>query len=132
VLAVDLKRIVDDRGTLYAVELAELGIEPIRRIAFITGVVPGSSRGGHAHREQAEYVVCISGGVDVRLESRGVRTIVPLRVAGRIVQLPPGCWRELVGFAPGTVLALLSPHPFDESDYLRDYDEFRTWETRSE
>jgi WxcM-like, C-terminal len=33
-------------------------------------------------------------------------------------------WRELVNFADGTVCLVLASEPYDESDYIRDYDEY--------
>jgi len=95
---------------------------------LITEVPAGGSRGGHAHKRQYEYVICVSGGADVRLESRGELETVALRRPGRTLYLPAGYWRDLVAFAPGTVLAVLATEPFDEDDYIRDYDAFVRWE----
>jgi dTDP-4-dehydrorhamnose 3,5-epimerase-like enzyme len=124
----DLERIVDDAGTLYVGELARFRHGPFDRIVLITGVPAGGSRGGHAHKRQYEYVICVSGGVDVRLESRGELATVELRRPGRALYLPAGYWRDLVGFAPGTVIAMLANEPFDEDDYIRDHDAFVRWE----
>lgn len=124
----DLERIVDETGTLYVGELAQLRHGPFGRIVLITGVPPGGSRGGHAHKREDEYVICVSGGVDLRLESRGELATVQLRRPGRTLYLPAGYWRDLVHFAPGTVIAMLATEPFDEDDYIRDYDTFLRWE----
>lgn len=124
----DLERIADEAGTLYVGELARLRHGPFDRIVLITGVPAGGSRGGHAHKWQYEYVICVSGGVDVRLESRGALSTVALRRPGRALYLPAGYWRDLVGFTPGTVLAMLATEPFDEDDYIRDHEAFLRWE----
>jgi dTDP-4-dehydrorhamnose 3,5-epimerase-like enzyme len=124
----ELARIAGDTGTLYVGDLVELGLPPIRRIALITEVPAGSARGGHAHKTQNEYLVCISGSVDVRLESRGAIALIPLRAVGKVLYLPAGYWRDLINFAPSSVLALLATEPFDQDDYLQDYAEFVAWE----
>ncbi|HEY0614747.1 MAG TPA: FdtA/QdtA family cupin domain-containing protein [Candidatus Elarobacter sp.] len=123
-----LERIVDDAGTLYVGDLESRGIPPIRRVAFITDVPLAAARGGHAHKTQDEYLVCVRGGVDVCLESRGASAVVPLRTVGAVLHLPAGSWRDVLHFAPGTLLALLAPDPFDASDYIDDYPAFIRWE----
>ena len=125
----DLEHIADPTGTLYVGELAQRGRGPFDRFYFITGVPRGERRGGHAHIAQAEYLICIQGSVDVHVEAGGDAEIVPLDRPGRALYLPAGYWRELVDFAPGTVLAVLAIHPFSEADYIRDRDAFRRWET---
>ena len=35
-----------------------------------------------------------------------------------------GVWRTLDDFSSGAVCLLLASHPFDESDYIRDYSEY--------
>lgn len=127
----DLERIVDEAGTLYVGELAQLGHRPFQRIVLITGVPPGGSRGGHAHKRDDEYVICVSGGVDLRLESRGEVATVQLRRPGRALYLPAGYWRDLVHFTPGAVIAMLATEQFDEDDYIRDHDAFVRWEAGS-
>jgi dTDP-4-dehydrorhamnose 3,5-epimerase-like enzyme len=124
----DLERMVDDEGTLYVGELARFHHGPFGRIVLIAGVPPGGSRGGHAHKRQYEYLICVHGGADVRLESRGEVATVELRRPGRTIYLPAGYWRDLVAFTPDTVLAMLATEPFDESDYIRDHDAFVRWE----
>ncbi len=127
----DFTHLADEAGSLYVGTLAQLGLAAFDRICFITGVPAGGSRGGHAHKRQVQYVVCVRGGVDVRLESRRRRAVVPLRQAGRGLCLPAGSWRELMNFAPETVLLLLAAEPFDEGDYIRDYSAFVAWESRA-
>ncbi len=124
----DLEHIGDPTGTLYVGELAQRGTGPFDRFYFIAGVPRGERRGGHAHIAQAEYLICIQGSVVVHLEAGGDGEVVLLDRPGRALFLPAGYWRELVEFAPGTVLAVLAEHPFSEADYIRDRDAFRRWE----
>jgi hypothetical protein len=34
-------------------------------------------------------------------------------------------WHEMRDFSPDCVLVVLASEPYDEADYIRDYDEFR-------
>lgn len=124
----DLERIADGSGTLYVGELARRGAGSIERFFLIASVPPGRSRGGHAHREQSEYVVAVHGRVDVRLESRGNVWFVALDRVGRTLYVPPGYWLDLFNFSDDAVLGVLSTHPFDESDHIRDRAAFLRWE----
>ena len=36
-------------------------------------------------------------------------------------------WREMFDFSPDAVLMVLASELYDESDYIRDYDEFRAY-----
>ena len=36
----------------------------------------------------------------------------------------PGIWRELDDFSSGSVCLVLASHVYDESDYIRDFQEF--------
>jgi quercetin dioxygenase-like cupin family protein len=124
----DLERIAGPSGTLHVADLVLRGHGPFSRIFFLTGVPRGHARGGHAHKEQAEYLICIQGTVDVRIESRGCADVVVLGRPGRALYLPPGCWLDLLNFSDDAVLAVLSADSFDESDYIRDRAAFSRWE----
>jgi dTDP-4-dehydrorhamnose 3,5-epimerase-like enzyme len=128
----DLETIADPSGTLHVGELSARGTGPFDRFYFITGVPAGQRRGGHAHKEHSEYLICVQGSVTVHLERLGKRDVVILDDPGRALYLPRGYWRELIDFAPGTVLAVLASHPFSESDYIRDVEAFRRWENGEE
>jgi len=123
----DLQQIADPTGTLYVADFARRGGSPCSRFFFISGVPRGERRGGHAHKRQAEYLVCVHGSLDVHVESRGVVEAVPLH-EGRALFLPGGHWLDLTNFSSDAVLAILVAHPYDESDYIRDRDAFRRWE----
>ncbi|HZW53121.1 MAG TPA: FdtA/QdtA family cupin domain-containing protein [Candidatus Elarobacter sp.] len=124
----DLERIAATSGTLHVADFALRGYGPFSRIFFLSGVPRGHARGGHAHKTQSEYVICIQGSVEVCVETRGVSDVVVLGRPGRALFLPPGCWVDLVNFSDDAVLAVLSADSFDESDYIRDRAAFRRWE----
>jgi len=123
-----LERIVDESGTIHVGELTSRGTGSFDRFYFITDVPWGERRGGHAHRAQHEYVICLRGSVTVHIEARGRRDAVELSDPGRALYLPAGYWRDLVDFSADAVIAVLASHPFSEADYIRDLDDFHRWE----
>jgi hypothetical protein len=40
------------------------------------------------------------------------------------LHIPTGIWRELENFSSGAVCLVLASDVFEESDYIRDYNEF--------
>ena len=38
--------------------------------------------------------------------------------------IPAGMWREMVNFSTNSLALVLSSTPYNEGDYIRDYDEF--------
>lgn len=124
----NLDRFEDPSGKLYVAELSEHGGGSFNRIYFVTDVPPGHSRGGHAHKQQSEYLIAVQGSVEVHVEGHGSSNVVALDRPGRALYLPRGYWRDLVRFSDGAVLAVLACDSFDESDYIRDRGEFHRWE----
>ena len=96
----------------------------IRRVYYLYGVPEGAERGGHAHRDLEQLLVAVSGRFDVVLDDGEARRSVPLASPDRGLYLPRMVWRELTGFSSGAVCLVLASEPYDEADYIRDYDEF--------
>lgn len=58
--------------------------------------------------------------VDDGLESREIHLSRP----NQALHLGPMIWHEMRDFSPDCVLLLLADAPYDEADYIRNYDEF--------
>jgi len=52
------------------------------------------------------------------------RRTIPLNRAYYGVYLPPMIWRELVNFSSGGICVVLASQPYDEADYIREYEDF--------
>ena len=101
----------------------ELPIE-IRRVFYIYEVPAGAVRGGHAHHRMNELIVAVSGCFDVELTDGKTTTTVTLRRPTEGLFIPAGVWRSLSNFSSGCVALTLCDTDYDESDYIRDYNEF--------
>lgn len=97
----------------------------IARIYYLYDVPGGATRGGHAHRELEQVIVAMSGSFEVRLDDGGEQRSVTLNRSYIGLRIVPMIWRELVNFSSGSVCMVFASAPYDESDYYRDYDEFR-------
>ncbi len=100
----------------------------VRRVFTITAP-EGTTRGYHAHRRQQQFLVCVSGAVEVVVDDGAGRRGVVLDSPGQGLYVPAGIWAEQTYRADASVLMVLCDSPYDEADYIRDRDQFRRFKT---
>lgn len=117
--------ITDARGNLSF--LNELDQVPfaIARAYFLWAVPEGAHRGGHAHKHLQQFLIAINGALDVVLSDGVAERRVRLDTPTAGLLIGSLVWRELENFSPGTVLLVLASAPYDEWDYIRDFEEFK-------
>lgn len=115
--------IEDYRGNIGVVEKDTVPFA-IKRVYYLFDVPSSASRGGHAHKEQAALLIPLSGSFDVVLHDGKNRKTVTLNKPDKGLLIPKNTWRELENFSSGAVCMVISSGEFDESDYVRDFDEF--------
>ncbi len=114
----------DERGQLVALE-EKIDIPfRIKRVYYMYDTADGVHRGFHAHKALEQILVCVHGSCKVLLDNGTEKKIVPLERPYEGVYVPSGMWREMYDFSPDAVLLVLASELYDESDYIRDYDEF--------
>jgi uncharacterized RmlC-like cupin family protein len=86
----------------------------------------GEQRGGHAFREQEEFVVALSGSFDVVINYGSYEEKFHLNRSYFGIYIPKGLWRHMENFSTNSVVMVLSSTPYSESDYIRDFDEYKT------
>ena len=121
---IDLPVVADPRGNLC---FAESGVHvpfKIERVYYLYDVPSGSVRAGHAHKALQQLLLPLSGSFDVRLNDGLREEVVSLNRPSRGLYIGPRMWRELENFSSGSVCAVLASTVYDESDYLRDKDDF--------
>lgn len=128
---VDVPVLSDALGSIGVVEGAVLLPFDVKRFYFIHSVPAGAARGSHAHRYLHQLVLAVSGSVNVELDDGVTVQSFALTSPAVGLHIPPGYWRTLTDFAPNSVVAVLASHEYDETDYIRDYDEFLSWSRRA-
>lgn len=116
--------IAEPRGQLSFMEGESHIPFAIKRVFIIAGVPPDGRRGGHAHRSLGEVIIALTGSLEVSLDDADERAEVRLSRPDKGLYIPPMVWAEEGQFAPGTIVLVLASAPYDESDYVRDYDAF--------
>lgn len=121
---IDLPKILDKRGNLSIIE--ELRHIPfkIARTYWIYDVPGGERRGGHAYKENEEFIVALSGSFDVVIDNGKVRTTYALNRSYYGLYVPKGLWREMNNFSTNSLALVLASMPYDAEDYIYDYQEF--------
>jgi len=96
----------------------------VLRTYFLYDIPGGEDRGGHAHKELQQLLIAASGSFDVLIDDGNVKRTISLNRPYYGLLVIPGIWRELNNFSSGSVCLVLASRNFDETDYIRDYDEF--------
>ena len=121
---VDIPKITDVRGNLGVIEKDTIPFE-IKRVYYLFDVPSTAYRGGHAHIDQIELLVALSGSFDVKLHNGTEETFVTLNKPDKGLLIEKGMWRELENFSSGAVCLVLASDIFDEADYIRDFEMFK-------
>ncbi len=117
---IDIPKISDPRGNLAVIEKDCIPY-PVKRVYYLYDVPSDAFRGGHAHIEQQEFLVAVSGSFEVVLDDGETKQRVMLNKPNKGLLIPTGVWRELDNFSSGAVCLVFASDHFDETDYIREY-----------
>jgi len=122
-----LSKVHNRAGNLTVIEGEESLPFSVSRIYYLYDIPGGETRGGHAHKECHQVIIAVSGSFEIEMDDGKVRRTVVLNRPYYGLHLPPGIWASEKGFSSGAVCLVLASHKYDESDYIRQYDEFVTY-----
>lgn len=123
---IDFQSLGDERGELVALEIGMEKAVPfdIKRVYYIYRTAEGVSRGYHAHKNLKQVAISVSGQCRIVLDNGLEREDVWLNSPTRGLLIESMTWREMHNFSDDCVLLVLASEHYDESDYIRDYQEF--------
>jgi hypothetical protein len=122
---IELPSVEDPQGNLVFGEGERQVPFSIARAYHVYGVPAGAQRGGHAHREIEQLVIPLSGGFEVAADDGAQRRAFSLDDPRFGLYLPAMIWHDLAGFRADSAYYVLSSGRYDESEYLRDREEFQ-------
>ncbi len=117
--------IPDQRGNLTFIEERRHAPIDIARVFYLYDVPAGSERGGHAHHQLSQLLIAAAGSLHVHLDNGVDRETVVLNRPDFGVLMGPRVWQTMDNFLAGSVCLVLASLPFDEADYIRDYNTFK-------
>lgn len=131
----DVRRIelpchVRDDGELVVVEEGKAIPFPVLR-TFTVRAPAAAVRGRHAHRRCAQFFMCVHGSIEVECDDGEQVTKFALDSGHVGLLVPPTIWASQMYLVAGAVLSVLCDRHYEEDDYIRDYETFRTWRKRA-
>lgn len=111
-------------GYITVAEYQSLPFE-VKRV-FWTYFTPESIvRGRHAHYKTEQVLFAVSGRIIVTTElASGEISVFPLEKPNIGVYIPPNAWHTMQ-YSHTAVQLVLTSQPYDENDYIRDYEKFK-------
>lgn len=122
-----LPKIEDPRGNLSIIEQFKQIPFEIKRTYWIYDVPGGMDRGGHAYKENEEFIVALSGSFDVVLHDGVDERRFALNRSYCGLYVPKGMWRTMTNFSTNSLALVLSSTDFDESDYILVFEQYKKW-----
>jgi len=108
---------IDDRGNLTVLQGDGLVPFSISRVFTVTAST-NSVRGQHAHKRCSQFMVCLSGSIEVVCND-GVKEINYILDRPNLgLMMPPGIWAEEIYKKDQSILMVLCDFPYDEEDYI--------------
>jgi hypothetical protein len=83
-----------------------------------------AKRGHHAHRLCSQFMICVSGAVDVVCENGRTKHRFALHRRNQALLVPPAVWNTVEFRQSDSVLVVLCDRVYEAEDYIRDYAEF--------
>lgn len=96
----------------------------IKRIFYIFDTKGDIVRGCHANRDSEFFMFCLKGSCRVRVDDGKVKSEVALDSPNTALYLEKMVWKEMVEFSNDAILVVATNTLYNESEYVRDYEEF--------
>jgi hypothetical protein len=120
----NLPKIEDARGNLSYFESLNQIPFLIKRVYWIYDVPAGVERGGHAFKDQHEFIISLSGSFDVTIDDGNLKQTFSLNRSYYGLFVPAGYWRFITNFSTNSLALIASSTYYSEEDYIRNYDDF--------
>lgn len=116
-----------ERGSLLVVEGRKMSFA-IQRVYIMSGIEgKGVVRGNHAHKKTDQAIFCVRGSFTLHLDDGKTTQSIKMTNLTDGVRLGPTLWHFMNDFTPDCVALVVASAPYDESDYIRDYEEFKKY-----
>lgn len=124
---IEYPKIEDPRGNLSFIESGKLLPFDIERVYWTYDIPSWRERSGRALRTCAEVIIATSGQFTVTIDrGDGNEKRFTLNRSNVGLYLPPMTWRSISDFVTGSTCLVIASKLFDEADYIRDYQQFKS------
>nr|2PAE_A Chain A, DTDP-6-deoxy-3,4-keto-hexulose isomerase [Aneurinibacillus thermoaerophilus]2PAE_B Chain B, DTDP-6-deoxy-3,4-keto-hexulose isomerase [Aneurinibacillus thermoaerophilus] len=124
---INFKKIIDSRGSLVAIEENKNIPFSIKRVYYIFDTKGEEPRGFNAHKKLEQVLVCLNGSCRVILDDGNIIQEITLDSPAVGLYVGPAVWHEMHDFSSDCVMMVLASDYYDETDYIRQYDNFKKY-----
>ena len=114
----------DGRGELVAIEGNKDIPFEIKRVYYIYETGADIIRGKHAHKNLKQVLICVHGSCKIKLDNGKEQETILMDKPNEGIYIDNNIWREMFDFSKDGVLLVLASELYNESDYIRNYNEF--------
>ena len=84
----------------------------------------GECRGGHAFKQNEEFIVALSGAFDVVVDDGESKKTYTLNRSYYGLYVPAGLWRKMENFSTNSLALEFGSLHYDPNDYVHNYEEY--------
>ncbi|MBN8512274.1 MAG: FdtA/QdtA family cupin domain-containing protein [Rickettsiales bacterium] len=118
----------DERGQLSFVEYGQVLDFQVNRVYWLYDLK--KERGAHAHKKLKQFMFCSNGSLDLVLSDGENSVTISLDSPNKGIIISKPLWRDITNFKNNPCLVVLASNKYDESDYIRSFEEFKSWKSR--
>jgi len=96
----------------------------VKRVFYLYDIPAGEDRGAHAHKECHQILIAVAGSFEIVVEDGRLKKTLFLNQPFTGLHIPPGIWAHQQNFSSGSICLVLASHPYNESDYIRNYEDY--------
>jgi hypothetical protein len=98
----------------------------IKRFYFINNLYnKTANRGLHAHKKLEQIIFCVNGSFLLGLDDGNTKQKIKMDSPYYGVRLGPLLWHTMSNFSADCVILVLAADYYKESDYIRNYEDFK-------
>ena len=121
----NILKVVEERlrGTLNVIEFDGLPFVP-KRLFYVKGVPKGEVRGGHAHYNNKQFLICVQGKIVATLFDGVDMTTIDMS-PGKVVFIDKMIWDWQLFDSKDAIMLVFCSQSYDPRDYINDIEEFK-------
>jgi dTDP-4-dehydrorhamnose 3,5-epimerase-like enzyme len=119
---IDVPTVRDDRGALSVIEAERCVPFAVRRVFYMHAMT--AERGGHAHRDTEQFILCLAGSLRFDLTDGRIAVSHRLDDPTRGLYLPPMVFLDIRDISPDAVCLVLASTHYEGSRSLRSLAEY--------
>ncbi len=121
---IEFQSLGDDRGELVSLESTKNIPFEIKRVYYLFKTQKSVTRGFHAHKQLKQVAIALKGSCKFMLDDGTKKESIILSNPNKGLVIDSCLWREMSDFSEDCVLMVLASEHYDESDYIREYEQF--------